>query len=153
MNKITDPLNQTFSWKKITHKKYKYKTTRLYHLMLRFKPLANINGRYYQFLTNGYLLICKDYVWDGASGPTLDTKNTMRASCVHDVLYQMIREQKLRLEMKDNADKELARIMEEDWKACNILTKTWNKVRSSYYYWGVRLFGRWSCVPGSQKPT
>ena len=32
------------------------------------------------------------YAWDGASGPTIDTKNTVAASMIHDILYQFMRE-------------------------------------------------------------
>jgi len=42
--------------------------------------------------TDGMLWISQGYRWDGASGPTIDTANSMRASCVHDVLFQMMRE-------------------------------------------------------------
>jgi hypothetical protein len=31
------------------------------------------------------------YAWDGASGPTLDTRDTMRGSLVHDGGYQLMR--------------------------------------------------------------
>jgi hypothetical protein len=31
------------------------------------------------------------YAWDGASGPTLDTRDTMRGSLVHDGCYQLMR--------------------------------------------------------------
>ena len=37
-----------------------------------------------------YLLIKDGYAWDGASGPTIDTKNTQTASLVHDGLWQLI---------------------------------------------------------------
>jgi len=32
------------------------------------------------------------YAWDGASGPTIDTKDSMVATLVHDVGYQLIRQ-------------------------------------------------------------
>jgi hypothetical protein len=34
----------------------------------------------------------KGYAWNGPSGPTLDTRNFMRGSLVHDALYQLMRE-------------------------------------------------------------
>jgi hypothetical protein len=41
----------------------------------------------YACLDNGSLLIRSGYAWDGVSGPlTLDTRNVMRASLVHDAL-------------------------------------------------------------------
>lgn len=50
------------------------------------------------------LLIRSGYAWDGASGPTIDTADSMKASLVHDALYQLIRERKLPHEWKDYAD-------------------------------------------------
>lgn len=35
------------------------------------------------------------YAWDGPSGPTLDTDNSLRASLLHDALYQAMREKLL----------------------------------------------------------
>jgi len=41
---------------------------------------------------DGRLWISRSYAWDGPSGPTIDTKSFMRASLVHDALYQLLRE-------------------------------------------------------------
>ena len=41
---------------------------------------------------HGVLTIRAGYCWDGPSGPTVDSIGTMRASLIHDVLYQAIRE-------------------------------------------------------------
>jgi len=78
----------------------------------------------------GGIVIADGYAWDGASG-AIDTKSIMRASLVHDALYQMIREG-LPIVRKE-ADKEFYRIMREDgmW---------W--IRAQYIYWTVRLFGK-----------
>lgn len=40
---------------------------------------------------DGVLKIKEGYAWDGASGPTIDTKSSMRASLAHDALYQLER--------------------------------------------------------------
>ena len=40
---------------------------------------------------DGLLTIKKGYAWDGASGPTIDTKSSMRGALVHDALYQLMR--------------------------------------------------------------
>jgi hypothetical protein len=40
---------------------------------------------------DGTLVISPGYAWDGASGPTYDSKSSMRASLVHDALYQLMR--------------------------------------------------------------
>ena len=56
-------------------------------------------------LTGGRIIIKKGYAWDGASGPTIDTKSSMRASLVHDALYQLIRLKLLPFSYKAIADK------------------------------------------------
>ena len=40
----------------------------------------------------GLLTIDAGYAWDGASGPTFDTKSCRRGSLIHDALYQLLRE-------------------------------------------------------------
>lgn len=51
----------------------------------------HITGEFYELLPSGMLIIKLGYAWDGASGPTVDTDDSMRGSLVHDVLCQMIR--------------------------------------------------------------
>ena len=148
---IIDHENIDFVYKDIKDKKYKYETVKNYHVLTNIKPEVFIDTPFLSLGRGGVLSIQSGYRWDGASGPTLDTRNTMRASCIHDALYQLIRCSLLSLSHKDSADKELAIIMEEDWMPKTTPGRVWNKVRSGYYYWGVRLFGRWACVPGSQK--
>ena len=60
------------------------------------------------------MVVTEDYAWDGPSGPTIDTKNSMRASLVHDVLYQTIREKGLPYEFRKRADLEFRRILKSD---------------------------------------
>ena len=63
---------------------------------------------------HGTLAINKGYSWDGPSGPTIDTEDSLRASLVHDALYQLIREGRLPLKARRWADKEFRRILKED---------------------------------------
>lgn len=41
---------------------------------------------------DGRLVLKKGYSWDGASGPTWDTRNCLEPSLVHDALYQLMAE-------------------------------------------------------------
>ena len=147
MSKITDPEGIGFYWEEIDHKKYKYRTTRRYLIYLNFESDYLINAKFYRFIEYGLLEIKEGYKWDGASGPSVDTINTMRASCVHDVLYQMIRRGELELRFKKDADLELKRIMIEDGESYKWL----DTLRANYFYWGVRVFGKKYCIPGSEK--
>lgn len=69
----------------------------------------------------GKLHIKKGYAWDGPSGPTWDTKSSLRASLVHDALYQLIRLGKIPAKCKMTADELLYTIGVEDgmykWRA------------------------------------
>jgi hypothetical protein len=44
---------------------------------------------------SGLLVIRKGFAWDGASGPTFDSKSSMRASLVHDVFCICMRDGRL----------------------------------------------------------
>ena len=84
------------------------------------------------------VIVRKGYSWDGASGPTIDTRNSMRATLIHDVLYQAMREGGLSLMARKWADKEFLRILENDGM---------HWLRRWYWYLGVRWFGGPSAEP------
>lgn len=50
---------------------------------------------YFELRPDGMLLVRAGYAWDGASGPTFDSKSSMRASLVHDVFCQVMRDKRL----------------------------------------------------------
>ncbi len=50
---------------------------------------------YFRLHKDGLLIVRKGYAWDGASGPTIDTRNSMRPSLVHDVFCQVMRDGRL----------------------------------------------------------
>ena len=81
---------------------------------------------------NGNYVIKKGYAWDGPSGPTIDTKNFMRGSLVHDVLYQAIRLDLLPTEYRKEADETLKEICLQDGMS---------RVRAAWVFWGVRIGG------------
>jgi hypothetical protein len=66
----------------------------------------------------GRMIVKEDYAWDGASGPTIDTKNTMRGALGHDALYQLIRQGYLPMHLRDVADNLLQKwcIEDSEWK-------------------------------------
>ncbi len=74
----------------------------------------NLGNSYCKLSTNGWLDIRCGYAWDGASGPTFDTKDFMRGSLVHDALYQLMREGALPGEHRKDADYLLYSICRED---------------------------------------
>lgn len=87
---------------------------------------------------NGLLRIRKGYAWDGPSGPTIDTPNFMRGSLVHDVLYQLMREELIAQDHRQYADELLRQICIEDGMS---------RLRAWGVYQGVRLGGAASAAP------
>lgn len=120
-------------YERIKHPKYKYRLTREYSAELSFAaPSATIKG-YVHLWEDGLLVIREGYCWDGASGPAIDTENFMRGSLVHDVLYQLIRENKLAQRYRKRADRILYQIIREDGM---------KRIRAAWVFVAVRLFGR-----------
>lgn len=122
-----------------------------YLIKLPFSPDEDIITDWISFFKNGILLLKKGYAWDGASGPTIDTKNTVIASAVHDALYQLMRDDYLsREQYRDKAD---ALLIEH----CMEATPSWRKpiewARFQYWYAGVRVFAGQAALKGSNKPV
>jgi len=77
---------------KIFYRKgYKYQLHVDYQILIPIHGFS-INTLYLELTQAGLLTICQGYAWDGASGPTIDTKSSMRAALVHDALDQLLRE-------------------------------------------------------------
>jgi len=74
-----------------TKSNYKYQVKDDFIIATDIKPKSNILSDFINLDTDGILTIRKGYAWDGCSGPTWDTKSTMRAGCVHDAFFQLMR--------------------------------------------------------------
>ncbi len=121
---------------KITYrelKKYKYQLLEDIEVYLpeitSLTSCEKING--YIYLYNGIMTVKSGYAWDGASGPTIDTKNSMRASLVHDCFWQLVRENKLPSDYLHVSNKVFHRHLLEDGMS---------KFRARYWYWAVSLY-------------
>jgi hypothetical protein len=68
---------------------YKYQLVDASSVEVNIRPAAQIDTDYIALTADGLLTVKKSYAWDGPSGPTIDTKNFMRGSLVHDALYQL----------------------------------------------------------------
>jgi len=107
---------------------YKIKLTQL----MSFEIAAD-----YLLLKDGTLTIFKGYAWDGASGPAIDTKNFMRGSLVHDVLYQLMREGHLPRGVKAYAN--------ETWRIICI-EDGMSKIRAWWVHEAVKRFGKYGTI-------
>jgi len=97
------------------------KTVKLFVVNTGLKVKESIRTRFLTLFTSGLLFIEIGYAWNGASGPTIDTKSSIRASLVHDALYQLIRMGLLPLSYRAEIDRLFRRILIEDgmwrWRA------------------------------------
>lgn len=123
-------------------KRYKYQLMEPYNLAVGIKGYP-VDTSYLKLSEDGDLTISRGYAWDGPSGPTIDTKDFMRGSLIHDALYQLIRMEILPLQYKKFADLLLKKICLEDGMP---------SFRATYVYYAVRFFGGSSAIPGSEKP-
>ena len=110
----------------------KYVLTEVYEDSIPFNPPEAIHTNYCTLFTDGDIVIDSDYEWDGASGPTLDTDDTMDGSLVHDVLYQMMREERLSRKLRKEADKCIRQMCMDDGMPW------W---RANYWYFFLRIGG------------
>jgi len=94
---------------------YKYQLHKDYVVTTTIKQDKYINTKFISLSPEGTLTIRVGYAWDGPSRPAIHTRNFMRASLVHDALYQLMREDELdRCKFKEPADRLLRSICKED---------------------------------------
>lgn len=118
---------------KYSEYKYKFKVEENFSIELPIK-IADFEQPY-ATSKNGILEIKKGYAWDGASGPVINTRDTLVASLVHDVLYQAMR---LNLIKPNSANRKIA-----DKNFFEILKMHGvNSIRRKVWYFAVRLFGK-----------
>jgi hypothetical protein len=123
---------------------YKYQLQRDEFFKVDIFPKCNIETDFFEIRSNGTLIARRGYAWDGPSGPTIDTKNFMRGSLVHDILYQAMSEGILDVKWRMQADKELVKCCKEDGMSA---------FRRWYVYLAVRCFGGNHLVVEKTKET
>ena len=119
--------------------RYKYQLMDDYTIQIDIKPKENIELKFLALSSEGLLTIKKFYAWDGPSGPTIDSRNFMRGSLVHDALYQLMRLRALdHKTYRRRADEILKEICLEDGM-CSF--------RAWYVYQGVHIFAGGAAQP------
>ena len=122
--------------------RYKYQLTDDFEIKIDIKPEKDIVFEYLSLSSEGLLWIKKHYAWDGPSGPTIDTRDFMRGSLVHDALYQMMRLRALdNVKYRKRADELLRDICREDGMCA---------FRAWYVYLAVRIGASGSAKPGTE---
>jgi len=112
---------------------YKYQLAFDYSYDTGIKPKEVYNGQFLQIDAQGFLTIKSGYAWDGPSGPTVDGSTNMRASLIHDALYQLMRNSVIHRGNRKAADKIFKKLCKEDGMS---------SFRANIDYWGLRKFGK-----------
>ena len=122
---------------KYSEYKYKFKVEENFSIELPFK-IPDFEHEYASS-KDGILSVKKGYAWDGASGPIINTRDTLVASLVHDVLYQAMRLNLIKSNKENRmiADKNFFEIL----KIHGV-----NSIRRKVWYFAVRLFGKKSTI-------
>ena len=94
-------------------------------------------------LENGWLTIKRGYAWNGPSGPTIDTLDSLRGSLVHDALYQLMRLGLLSESFRGKADDLLHEICVED-RMVHVRAELWKQM--------VACFAAGAARSGSEQP-
>jgi hypothetical protein len=126
----------------------------LYRDIQRYKyqlaePMAFMTGitgysfdaEFIEMTPEGQLTILTGYIWNGASGPTFDTMDSMKGSLVHDALYECMRRELLPLSIREKAD----RILHDVCTSEGMLKK-----RADLWYDMVQKFAEGSARPGTE---
>ena len=124
------PENLIESKKLLYSSGYKYLSEEHFYIKMGFSPEEDIITEYGFFLSNGWIGIWKGYAWDGASGPTVDSKSSLIGSLVHDFLYQLMRLGLLQRSFRKKADLAIYYLIKRDGMS-------W--FRAQYWYRGVRI--------------
>ena len=122
---------------------YKYQIVQTYHTETRIKPKNPISTEWIQLDTEGNLTIQDGYAYDGPSGPTLDTPDSMRASLEHDAKYQLFRLGLLNQNWRATADEEFRETCLEDGMM---------HFRADAWYLFVREFAEKAATVGRETP-
>ena len=122
---------------KYSNYKYKFKVEENFSIELPFKIPDFVHP--YASLKDGILSVKRGYAWDGASGPIINTRDTLVASLVHAVLYQAMRLNLIKSSKENRkiADKNFFEILKMNGV---------NSIRRKVWYLAVRLFGKKSTI-------
>lgn len=110
---------------------WKYRLTADLALVTTIRGIS-CRTEYVSIWDDGRMILRKGYAWDGPSGPTVDTADSMRGSAGHDALYQLIGLRVIPEELRILADADLRTWCMQDGMS---------ELRANAWYKAVRIFG------------
>lgn len=120
----------------------KYYTREQELLQTTIYPNEDIVTEYVTLYTSGLLQIEENYMWDGPSGPTIDTDNSMTPSLGHDALAQLMRMEVLPRHWRIHSNRDFYRWCRE--------RKMW-KIRAKIWLRSLNRFGGPSTDPKNKR--
>lgn len=129
--------DQKIKYHAIDHEKYKYELDKDYSIIIGIQG-KTINEEYIALKKNGELTVKQGYLWDGPTDPAPDWECLMRASLIHDALYQLMREKKIGQGWRRLADRLFKDMSKEDG-----LPDTAAEIA----YWALRTFAGFAAKP------
>ena len=123
-------------------KGYKYQLAKDLVIPTNIFPIADIVTQFIKLTTTGLLTLKSGYSSDGPSGPTIDTKSSMRGAFAHDGGYQLLRMGYLGQEFRKQFDQLAFALWTED--------KMW-KWRARRWYRALRKLGSSAADPKNVK--
>ncbi len=123
-------------------KGYQYQLATDYRIYVGIYPSDNIKTEFLSLDIDGNLDIKSGYAWDGSSG-TIDRQTNIRASLVHDALYQLLRGEYIEEGYRDTADKIYRDICIEAGMF---------RIIAALDYRGLVLLGAAAADPDNRKP-
>ncbi|MCB0496064.1 MAG: DUF1353 domain-containing protein [Cyclobacteriaceae bacterium] len=122
---------------------YKYQLASDFNIQISIKPDDDIDNQFIALDKLGNLRVKSGYAWDGTSGPVVDTNRNLRASLVHDALYQLMRKKAISAaKFKDKADRLFKKLCKEDGVSPAI---------AQVYYEALKALGRPATDPKNAK--
>jgi len=122
---------------------YKHQLAEDYVVDIPVLPNADIQAEFIELDIIGRMTVKAGYAWDGPSGPVIDTEENMRASLVHDALYQLMRQGHLKAHTWRRTADQLFRDMCKEDGVSSVTANVW--------YRALRRFGKPAASPAGKK--
>lgn len=91
----------------------------------------DIKGEFFHLHQTGLLELFPGFVWDGASGPMIDTDDVMRASAFHDVFCRLMRNGQISYDMWQDTINGFFEVQ--------CLGSGMPALRAAYAHWGTEI--------------
>ena len=121
---------------------WKYILERTWSAQTNIRPPKAIRYKNISLGKKGLLTLTPGFPWDGPSGPTHDTPNSIAASAGHDALYRLMRLGLLARKWRKAADEAFYWILRE---------KRMSKIRATAWYQSVRRLAKSATKAANRK--